>query len=157
MTEGTAENPQQVTSNKFLEKLATRAPEELIRSIDDIFMYGIYALSSNQPFIIFKIGYYQNAFAGMLKWEKDMQEDIVSLFVKKGQMIEAETTEELINATSSFADAIVKNKDARVLRNESGEIIFLYTFPDKDTLVMTTNADTLEQVTKRLLANKLVQ
>lgn len=58
------------------------------------------------------------------------------------------------DATSSglpttFADRVVENRDARVLQTTSGDIVLLWTFLDRNTLVIATNEFTLREVITR--------
>lgn len=53
-------------------------------------------------------------------------------------------------AQASFSDAIVENHDARVTYDQYGTIDFLWTFLDRQTLVITTNPDTLHEIIVRL-------
>ena len=43
-------------------------------------MIGVYSWNGNQPFIILKTDSYENAFAGMLSWEKNIAGDLSALF-----------------------------------------------------------------------------
>lgn len=157
LTAGKGENVQTVTAEDFLKMLQSNTPEALIRSLDNNFMFGLHALNVNQPFLIFKTNYYQNAFAGMLSWENTMQEDIGPLFIGPEPKIDALTSDIALSRHPGFEDVTIKNRDTRVLRDQNGKIVFLYSFLDKNTLVITTNADTLEKIATRLLAGKLVQ
>lgn len=49
-----------------------------------------------------------------------------------------------------FEDLTIKNRDMRVILDENKEILFLYSFLGRDTIIMTTNKDTLDEVTNRL-------
>lgn len=58
------------------------------------------------------------------------------------------------DATSSglpttFADRVVENRDARVLQTTSGDIVLLWTFLDRNTLVIVTNEFTLREIINR--------
>lgn len=157
LTEGKGQEARPIGAEEFMAKLQSRAPSELIRSLESDFMFGIHALSKNQPFLILKASYYQNAFAGMLAWEGNLREDIGPIFITPEPTVPAATSDEVLGKNTAFEDVVVKNRDARALRGADGKIIFLYSFPDKNTVVITTNADTLEQVAARLLAGKLVR
>lgn len=157
LTEGSAENAQTLTAKNFLEKLETRAPSELVRSLDDNFLFGIQASNPSEPVLIFKTGYYQNAFAGMLSWEKDLREDLGPIFIRPEPELTASSSDDVLNRTQNFQDIVVKNRDTRALRDSNGKIIFLYSFPDKSSIIITTNANTLQEVATRLFAGKLVQ
>ncbi|MEK7574792.1 MAG: hypothetical protein AAB511_01015 [Patescibacteria group bacterium] len=157
LNEGAGETAKAVTTKQFLEALNIEAPEELARTLNDNFMLGIYALNRNQPFLILKTSYYQNAFAGMLEWEKTLRADIGSIFIVPEPAAFASTSDQITSRSNLFEDVVVKNRDSRAIRGESGKIIFLYSFADKETIIFTTNADALEKVAAQLLAGKLVQ
>jgi hypothetical protein len=50
---------------------------------------------------------------------------------------------------SQFADRVVENYDARVIQTEEGDIVLLWTFLDRSTLVITTNDATLREIVSR--------
>lgn len=157
LTKKSAEGTVPISAEDFFSKLGARVPNALLRSLDSNFMFGIHVLARNQPFLILKAGYYQNAFTGMLAWETNLRDDLGPIFIPPEPVVTASTTEEILKKSRSFQDIVIKNRDARALRGEDEKVIFLYSFPDKNTIVITTNPDTLEQVTARLLAGKLVQ
>ena len=137
--------------------MQSHAPDTLVRSLETDFVFGLHALNQNQPFLIFKTNYYQNAYAGMLSWETTLQDDLGPLFITPEPVVEASSTDQALRLSENFEDIVVKNRDTRALRNRNGKIIFLYSFPDKNTIILTTNADTLEKIATRLIAGKLVQ
>lgn len=55
-----------------------------------------------------------------------------------------------------FVDRIVENHDTRVLLNDNGDIVLLWTFLDRSTLVITTNENTLHEVIRRITTASLV-
>jgi len=148
--------------------IAPRIPENLLRSIQPEFLLGVHVYDTNQPFLIFRVDSYQEAFAGMLAWEPALRNTLSPLF--------AYTPSPHINATPAvipptststssttpqtppptpivqahFIDRIVENHDARVLQNDFGDIYLLWTFLDRNTLVITTNAATLREIISRL-------
>lgn len=146
LIDGVGEVVSQITAKKFFQKLSARPPDELVRSLQDNFLFGLYSLNTNKPFLIFKTDYYQSAFAGMIAWEKDLVADLGPIFVDS----------QVLSQFGKFEDITIKNRDTRALRDSTGRIIFLYSFPDKSTIVITTNADTLDAIGARLLAGKLV-
>ncbi|OGC88721.1 hypothetical protein A2419_03085 [Candidatus Adlerbacteria bacterium RIFOXYC1_FULL_48_26] len=64
--------------------------------------------------------------------------------------IVATSTPEVPPLQTGFTDAIVQNHDARVTTDKYGTIDFLWTFLDRQTLVITTNPDTLREIITRL-------
>lgn len=50
---------------------------------------------------------------------------------------------------TQFIDRIVENHDARAIQDENGDILLLWTFLDRSTLVITTNEYTLREIISR--------
>jgi len=126
-----------ITTEYFLKTLSTNIPSSLTRALDETFMAGLYAYNGNQPFLVFKVNSYANAFAGMLKWEQYLTNDLGVIFLER-------------NTLAVFGDTIIENGDARVIKNENSKIILLYSFPDPQHLVITSNEKTLIEIKKRL-------
>jgi len=101
-------------------------------------MFGVHSFNRNQPFVILQTDYYETAFAGMLKWEPDMSRTLLSLFgnAKLGNSLSKRT----------WADLTTKNKDLRVLYNFDGSIALVYMFKDTNTVIISTNTDTLFKI-----------
>lgn len=50
----------------------------------------------------------------------------------------------------NFIDHVVENRDSRAVLNEDGDVLLLWTFLDRSTVVVATNASTLREVISRL-------
>lgn len=50
----------------------------------------------------------------------------------------------------NFVDHVVENHDGRAVLNEMGDVLLLWTFLDRSTVVVTTNTSTLREVISRL-------
>ena len=98
-------------------------------------------------FLIIKLSSFENAFAGMLAWEKTLSQDIGPLFA---------TSELLRNLPidSVFTDIVDKNKDIRILMFND-QTVLLYSFFDNNKLIITDNIDTLRILVDRLIQEKL--
>ena len=140
-----------IRTPEFLELIEARAPDALIRSLDDEFTFGIHAIRDNEPFIILKLRSYDIAFASMLEWETSMNENLSPLF---GPIVRP--MQRLRPAQASvFQDIIISNKDVRVLIDEQGNIALLYSFPDRETLIITTNEQTFAEIFTRLTSSRV--
>lgn len=150
--------------------LNTRIPGILLRSFGERFMMGIYHFGENIPFLLVDIPTFDNAFAGMLEWEETMYADLGELLGKQSiaPQPRADTTATTTNTTPSapvqvasidreFEDLTVRNKDARVLRNSRGEIVLLYSFIDRETLLITHSENVLREMVNKLIATKLIR
>jgi hypothetical protein len=130
----------------------TKAPEKLIRSLTNEYMFGVHVFDGLAPFIILKTSFFQNTFPGMLEWEKEMRNGLLP-FIQIGRpSIKTITTN-----TDIFRDRVLANKDVRELDDENGDPIILYTFVDKDTVLITTNEKSLRELLNKLLAIRVIQ
>ncbi len=136
----------------------TRAPEGLKRSLEDKFMLGIYSFSPYDFFAIFKINSYDTAFASMLEWEPFIETDLGNVFItKKLVPLDRSTTTSRGLFSRTFVDKTIENKDVRVLVDTEGTPAMLYTFLDKQTLVMASSEKSLKEIMFRLTAGKIVR
>ncbi|KKR50318.1 MAG: hypothetical protein UT84_C0012G0021 [Candidatus Curtissbacteria bacterium GW2011_GWA1_40_16] len=142
--EGASEPSYLFPISEFLEGLEVRAPSNLVRAFDPPFMFGALEESA---FLIIKLSSFENAFAGMLAWEKTLGQDIGPLFA---------TSELLRNLPidSVFTDIVDKNKDVRILMS-GDQIVLLYSFFDNNRLIITDNIETLRILIDRLIQEKL--
>lgn len=139
-----------VTTPLFFERLGARAPAALLRAFDATPVFGIHAVRGTQLFLLFPVLSFDNAFDGMLNFEKTALDDMGLLFgINPRAISSATTTKDVLSTTLSFKDTVIKNRDARAIFDQSGKIIFLYSFVDAQTLLMTTNEDTLKALIGR--------
>jgi len=136
-----------LTSKNFLSLIKATAPDTLIRSLTDKYLLGKYLTSNNKPamFLIFQTTDYPQAYSSMLEWEKTIAQDLFTLFNTNDQKNENLLSEK------KWKDVVIKNKDARVLYDSSGEEILYYVFVNKNNFVITNNLDALKEVITRLL------
>ncbi|TSC70565.1 MAG: hypothetical protein CEO12_286 [Parcubacteria group bacterium Gr01-1014_46] len=133
-----------------LSLLSPNMPPSLVRSFGEKYMFGVYSFDTNEPFIILNVNDFSLAYPGMLKWEKDMVTDLGGLFgvIDSG------------NASTSvpvFTDETIKNKDIRIAKDSSGNPLFLYSFVDRKTLIITKNQNILSALVDKLIINKQVR
>lgn len=91
------------------------------------------------PFIILTNNFFQNAFAGMLSWESTMPADLSAIF----GITPAEWS------SGAFHDKLIKNKNVREFTDSSGNVLFLYSFIDNNTLVIAQNEAALGEIITR--------
>ena len=142
-----------ITTERFWEKLDTHIPSELLRSFNPIFTVGVHAWNKNGLFIMMKTNSYGTAFAGMLKWETTLLDDLYRIFG-------IDTTgENSVLFSAKWKDVVLKNQDTRVLTDSAGNIILFYTFlgENKDTLLIADKEQTLVEVVNRMTANTIRQ
>jgi hypothetical protein len=131
-----------LNTKEFLSFLQAETPAFLTTAVKDGFFLGILILGKNHPILIFEIkrGEHNNAFAGMLKWEKHMLNDL-------GFMLK----ENLGNTLSPvFTDKIIKNQNVRAVEAENN-IILLYSIFNKKYLIITENTKVFEEIIKQFV------
>ncbi|MDO8510075.1 MAG: hypothetical protein Q7S15_00430 [bacterium] len=142
-----------ITSAEVLTLIKARASGAFSRSLEPNFMYGIHNWNRNTPFLVFKIASFDAAFSGMLGWEEFLYDDISEYLVDNPTL----DTEAILESKKPYEDIVIKNKDVRALRLPSGEIALMYTFVDRETLVITTDESTLREVVDRVQSAKLIR
>lgn len=165
-----------ITTSQLFAILQTSAPGSLLRSFGDQSMFGYYGNGTAAPFLLIQVNDFDNAFDGMLSWEKNMNGDIGSIFSPRSIPVTAyvptatttlsgsSTTTIPVTSTlnpdqnqpTQFADETYENKDARVLQNFRGDPILLYSFLDNHTLLITSDQTVLLGLLDKLIAEKLV-
>ncbi|MEK7213563.1 MAG: hypothetical protein AAB637_00395 [Patescibacteria group bacterium] len=138
-----------ITGSQFINKMGFNMTDVLKRSLTDKWMFGIYEIEDQKlPFIIFTTDFFQNAFAGMLKWETDMPDDLAYIlnYKEKTRVNDTVSTTSIssyISTRGNFFDRKVQNRDVREFINERGELLFLYSFINKDIIAIATSEATL--------------
>ena len=154
LTVGDDASKRLLTSSELLRRLGTRASDALIRNLAPEMMYGVHAFDGNEAFFIFKIENFEIVFAQMLSWERDIYSDLGNIFYDDPEraLIGTSTTTESLGNVPRFSDLVIKNRDSRLLRNNDGDIILLYAFPDRESLIISTNQATFNEILNRLTA-----
>jgi hypothetical protein len=171
-----------ITASDFFTLLKTKAPSYVLRSFGESFMFGFYNTQENETFILIKLSSFENAFDGMLKWEANLNDDLGPLFTKRAPIapvppppLQTSTTTSKAGSSSTptikipqvlnfdtpdaigFIDETVKNKDARILKNSRGDTILLYSFLDKETLLITSSEAVLEKMIEKINSQKIIR
>ncbi|MSU55703.1 MAG: hypothetical protein EXS51_00105 [Candidatus Taylorbacteria bacterium] len=147
-----------LTTTELLGRLETKAPPTLVRALLPTPLLGIHGFKGGQTFLLLGVTSFDNAFAGMLAWEPTLLDDIGPLFNISSRGIlndVGSTTAKALSNTIVIKDVIIRNKDARAAFDPQGVIVFLYAFLDKQTLVFTTNEDTLRMLQSKAGGGKL--
>lgn len=168
-----------ISTTELFGILSTSIPASTIRAFGDQFMFGMYSLQRNEPFLIIKVTSFDNAFAGMLAWEKTLNTDIGAIFSSRSIPITSLAPAQnagTVTATTStstapvtkvvnvdalikteFEDITIQNKDARVLKNSRGDDIVLYSFLDQNTILITSSQKAFHEILNKFIAEKLVR
>ena len=139
---------QKPTIQDVLLRITPYIPQSLSRSLDKDYMFGVYSYDKNQFFIILTTKDYGTSFAGMLKWENGMAEDLEGMF---------NIAKNSTSTTALFVDESLQNKDLRVLKDENNKTILLYSFINKNTIIITNNEQILTHVFDKYINSKMIR
>lgn len=139
-----------VTPSELFSFLETRTTPALLRSFTESLLLGVTVSEKNNIFLLIKSNSYPNSFSGMLSWERALFDDMKTFF-----SIPAES----VTNISLFKDKVVKNQDTRVLVDDTGKTVLLYTFlgEGQDLLLITNDESVVGIVTDRLTQAKIAQ
>lgn len=117
-------------------------PPTLVRSIKD-FMIGAYGKELGiEIFIALKTESFEQAFPGMLAWEKSLARDMSVLLDTQGGV---------------FRDGFIKNRDVRIVQNDEGGVSLLYSFLDSNTIVITKSSEAFIAILAQFTTNQLIR
>ncbi|MFC1751522.1 hypothetical protein ACFLY5_00025 [Patescibacteria group bacterium] len=132
-----------LSSKLFLKAIETNAPTFLTTFLENDFYLGTLILKKNHPVLILKTQKQQrdNTYAGMLRWEKDMLENLD--FISNMSNISTSTP-------SMFEDILVKNYSTRSIQNEKGTVL-MYGFFNREYIIITDDPEAFEEVIERFI------
>jgi hypothetical protein len=138
-----------IVAETLADTLKLNMPSALKRSLGGEFMLGFYADNiSSDFFLILRIKDYPIAFRDMLKWEESIQSDFGPLLKPGG------------SATSTqyiFKDLIVRNKDTRAAISSAGKVRLIYTFLNKETILITESENAIKELLDAYIAGNTVR
>ncbi len=166
-----------VPAEDFFTQISAHAPERLSRSLGDQTFFGVVSVGGRAvPFLVFEVSSYDSAFAGMLEWESFILADLPFLI----HVPPAPTTPAPTTATSTatstptrtttapvatttkpavvtvtptvpkFLDIVVKNRDARSVKNQDGSTRLLYAFPTPVMLLIAQDETAMSAIIEHL-------
>lgn len=170
VADGTSSQP--ISVQTLLSTLAPDIPQDLLRTLEQPYLLAVHSFDENEAFLVLRVDSYQQAYAGMLAWEPTMRNELLPLFTRTPPAhIQAQTIGTIATSTQSqdasstpadgflrtgFVDQVVDNHDARVMVTPDGDLLLLWTFTDRNTLVIATNEYTLNEIIRRLTTASLV-
>jgi hypothetical protein len=170
---GSGNSAQEIAASDLLYAFMPNIPQELLRTLEPTYLLGVHSFDENQSFLIVRADLYEVAYGGMLKWERTLFDDLTPLFVRTPSVriedvptIPVEPIISTSTATSTatstvpvaqpprivqkvFVDKVIENRDTRSILNEAGDVLLLWTFLDRNTILITTNEYTLREIINR--------
>ncbi len=107
-----------MTTRNFFKGIGVNLPTGLLDSLGDKFYLFVFSSSVNEPIIVFKVTSYENAFAAMMRWEKNIFPNLGGALGINGDK----------DKKIAFKDIEIENRDARELFGENGGKLLTYSF-----------------------------
>lgn len=157
-------NKKSINFNEFLSNLEIPAPYELVKNLENEFYFGAYGVSENKnnPVLVLKTKNFNPAYINMLKWEKNIVNDLSLIFALNSPVIPmdnnisktaATTTSSSSSPSTSkiteFYDKTINNLDIRILDAEN-KTILLYGFFAEKYLIIVSSEETFKNIINRL-------
>ena len=139
------------TLAEFMQAIGAHPPDALLRALGSNFFFGIHTVDTNAPIFVIPVTSYDHAFAGMLAWESTINADLAPIFTAV-PAITKDANGLPMNRT--FADAVMRNYDVRVLEDDSGQIRLYYSFPTQNILIIAESPYSFAEVLSRLQAGR---
>lgn len=114
----------------FLKKIQINLPPELTNYLSDKFMVGFYQNQSTKKiFFIFSVTAPDYAKSWIIKNEAELLTTVLGPFHDNPNFINEVNSQNIIDTT-------IKNKDARLIKNDNNQTIALYSWLDQSTLLI---------------------
>ncbi len=139
------------TTQEFLQALGVHAPDELARALSSDFFFGIHTVDKNAPILLIPVTSYAHAFSGMLAWEDSVNADLAPVFTAVAALT---TDAQGLPVKRTFSDLVMRNYDARALKDDAGNIQLYYSFPTQGILVIAESPYSFNEILSRLQANR---
>ena len=129
----------------FLELAEIKMPESLIFNSHPSFnIYAAYHTGSSSVVFLIKTENFEKAYGSLLAWEKDMWQSF-------SRFLDAEDIKNINQFY--FFDEIIKNHDARILKNAANKSILAYAIFNKQFVATATSREGLSIILQRLIAS----
>ncbi|MCA9355943.1 hypothetical protein H6790_00380 [Candidatus Nomurabacteria bacterium] len=135
----------QASSVEFLESINSEVSAQFKRVLSPIFDVGVYHEDAPERFFLFATTNFDTSFSAMLKWEATMYQEFAPFFGLPTKDAQGNSLGNPI-----FGDRLIANRDARIVIDREGNIIFLYSLLDQAHILITDNPETMQTVVERL-------
>jgi hypothetical protein len=152
LTKGIGAQRARVTGPEIAKIMDIPAPDILTRALADNWMLGVYVNGNGDKdvFVVATNNYFQNAFAGMLQWEKTMADDLRQ-YVYGGSVADiANSTSDLMAQATSTAQLAASSTTASTTESATGTPSFSANYASNYTVVQGSFVD-------RIIKNKDVR
>jgi len=153
-----SENKQAIGFREFINLVQGNIPLDKITFLSDNFLIGINNTKdsisfepSKNLFFLLQMRSISDVFPAMKDWENKMFYDFHGFF---NIPINADNNYLL---TKDFENGIVQNKNARILKDNDGNIVLMYVFVNDTSILITNSEDTSKEIITRLTYNQIAK
>ena len=144
------ENQKVIGFKQFATFMKSNLTTDQLSLISDNFLLGVLNEKNTKDLFMFlKVKSFSDIFPVMQNWESKMLYDLHGFF---GVKLSPETN---YLFTKSFEDGIVANKNARILRDNNGQIVLMYVFADDNSIVITNSENAVSEIILRLNSSQI--
>ncbi len=105
----------------------------------------------NDLFFLAQMRSMNDIFEGMKLWEESIIFDLGGFFGLSSQI-----NNDFLSK-NKFENDFILNKNARILKNELGEIIFMYVYLNDNFILFTNSEEIVQEISSRITSGKLKQ
>jgi hypothetical protein len=150
------ENKKVVGFKEFIGLLKGNLTPSQLGLFSDNFLLGAYVSgikqispSAGDFFILLKVRSFSDLFPVMQNWENKMLNDLGGFL---GINISPDTN---YLFTKNFEDGIIMNKNARILKDNNGNIVLMYVYIDDSSIIITNSELATKEVMLRLASSQI--
>jgi hypothetical protein len=152
LTQTKAGIKKQIDSSNFLFLNEIKLPDSIYKALNKNFAYGLLRLTKNEPYLILSVAKQNITWATLIDWESVMIDNLRQIFpitiidYGTGNSVSTSTTNKVSDyfSKSGFKDKLIKNLATRYVTDRSGKTIFIYCQPDENTIIFTSNEESLK-------------
>ena len=144
------ENQKVIGFKQFATFMKSNLTTDQLSLISDNFLLGVLNEKNTKDLFMFlKVKSFSDIFPVMQNWESKMLYDLHGFF---GVKLSPDTN---YLFTKSFEDGIVANKNARILRDNNGQIVLMYVFADDNSIFITNSENAVSEIILRLNSSQI--
>lgn len=146
-----------LTSSDIFSTITSKLPVPFLRLLDPQYFFGLVQTGYRDTFIIAKTTSFNTAWSGLLDWEPSMLTDLAESIVRLDSPAFKAVTNQGPPVTSTFTDELYENRDVRVLRDTSGNVVLIYSLIDRTTIIIANSQLAFKEALDRLRARSSIR
>lgn len=146
-----------LSSSDLFSTISNKLPVPFLRLLDPQYFFGLVQTGYRDTFIITKTTSFNTAWSGLLDWEPSMLTDLAESMVRLDSPAFKAVTNQGPPVTSAFTDELYENRDVRVLKDTSGNVVLIYSLIDRTTIIIANSQLAFKEALDRLRARSSIR